>query len=176
MARLKAGDAAGYARLCQRVEAELRDDTPAARLNDAVWVLSIGPGGATDPDRLACRLTAVIEATTDPGERHMYANTLGAVLIRAGRYDEAVRWLERGVATGGETFPEDTALLALAHRKLGEDTRAAARLTEAREAAAQKQYSTRPWPEARVVGVTDHRGRGVRPSARPGPATTTEAS
>ncbi|QJW98366.1 hypothetical protein FTUN_5954 [Frigoriglobus tundricola] len=151
-ARLKTGDTAGYARICERAEAAVLKDVPVEQLNDAAWQLSLAPGGARAPDRLAERFAAAFKAAKGPMEKHMYANTLGAVLIRAGRYAEGVQWLERGVAADGDKrLPEDAAFLAIAHRRLGDGAGADVQLAKARKAFGLLSEQPEKWADCVVL-------------------------
>jgi tetratricopeptide (TPR) repeat protein len=62
----------------------------------------------------------------------LYLNTLGVSLYRAGRYDEAVPFLERSLASGrGETDAFDLLFLAMARQRLGQTARARSDLDRA---------------------------------------------
>jgi WD40 repeat protein/tetratricopeptide (TPR) repeat protein len=174
VARLKAGDTARYARICKEVETAIRDDWPAERLNSAVWLLSLSPGGAAEPDRLA-RLLARAAETAESNARRVYANTLGAVLIRAGQYEEAVRWIERGVATDGKVLPEDAALLAIAYRRLGDNTRADERLARARLSVDRDRLPAHQWGDhaARELLIAEAAALGLPAERAPLPRTRT---
>ena len=64
-----------------------------------------------------------------------------------------MRWIERGITAGGKPSPEDVALLALAHHRLGNDARAQARLGEAREFVGREQFTSRFWAERAPMEV-----------------------
>jgi WD40 repeat protein/tRNA A-37 threonylcarbamoyl transferase component Bud32/tetratricopeptide (TPR) repeat protein len=132
LAALKAGDAAGYRRVCAAVLA-----APAAtssdESNNRAAVIALGPDGVTDwsgPLRLVEQALAGLDETLQrrpelarqPGiatTRHAYLNTKGALLCRAGRYAEAIDVLNDGIAVeGGQPLPHDAFLLALAYQHL----------------------------------------------------------
>jgi tetratricopeptide (TPR) repeat protein len=117
---LKAGDAAGYRRVCTRLVEGVGAEPPVAVANVVAWVCAVGPDGLGNYTRvLALAEEALGRAQTD--EKAHVLNTLGGVLYRAGRYREAVSRLREGIrAGGGEGTVHDWALLALAHERLGE--------------------------------------------------------
>ena len=52
--------------------------------------------------------------------KHAVLNTLGAVLYRAGRFEDAIRRLEEGIRLRkGESLPQDWAFLSMSHGRLG---------------------------------------------------------
>ena len=54
-----------------------------------------------------------------PHKKHGPLNTLGAVLYRAGRYQEAIARLNEAVATDGTAAEQDHVFLAMAQQRLG---------------------------------------------------------
>jgi tetratricopeptide (TPR) repeat protein len=89
----------------------------AASCNNRAWELANGPVLRRDLDRAVALVRRAVDLT--PGEA-IYLNTLGVVLYRAGRYDEAIATLERSLgAGGGQTDAFDLFFLAMAHHRLG---------------------------------------------------------
>jgi hypothetical protein len=121
LARLMAGDADGYRRLCHEL---LANFDPI----NAVWICALGPGVLEGQARQ--RVVASAEALVaglppNSGWRHDYLNTLGAVLHRAGRDREAVERLREGIEVdGGQGNALDWLFLALAYHRLGDPAEA----------------------------------------------------
>ena len=56
----------------------------------------------------------------DSENKHNALNTLGGVLYRAGRLNDAIRRLEEGIRLrNGESLPVDWPFLSMAHHRLG---------------------------------------------------------
>ena len=71
--------------------------------------------GAEEVDALKKRVETIRQES-----RAAVLNTLGAVLFRAGRFEEAIRALEEGIRLRkGGSIPEDWPFLAMAHYRLG---------------------------------------------------------
>jgi WD40 repeat protein/serine/threonine protein kinase/tetratricopeptide (TPR) repeat protein len=115
--RLKLGDAAGYRQVCASALGRRGTTPDPSKDNTVAWLCAVGPGTAADTARavkLAERLVAA-----DPGSANSL-NTLGAVLYRAGRFDEARQRLDEGrKARAGEETVHDWLFLAMAHHHLG---------------------------------------------------------
>jgi hypothetical protein len=111
------GDDTAYREACRQLveRYDLAHASPQAA-NAIAWSCALGPGGIGDYDplvRLSERATASWPATNR-------LNTLGAILYRAGRVEEAVRQLDRSVAAhGAGGTPYDALFLAMAHHRLG---------------------------------------------------------
>ncbi len=77
-------------------------------------------------------------------------NTLGAVLYRADRFEDAIRRLGDGIRLrGGDSVPQDWAFLAMAHHRLGHPDEARHWLDRLRN----RQRSTDPdqfWEELEI--------------------------
>jgi tetratricopeptide (TPR) repeat protein len=139
---LVAGDTAGYRRACARL-LERFDQTPDPGLaNNVAWACALAPGAVRDLGRVV--KTAEGAAARSPKDPSVL-NTLGCVLLRAGRTRESIAALERalqlrlaleGGTVGHElALASDELLLALAYQQLGQgrdarrwQDRAAARL------------------------------------------------
>jgi WD40 repeat protein/tRNA A-37 threonylcarbamoyl transferase component Bud32 len=117
LVRLHLEERDNYRRVCTGMlhRFESSNDIAAAQL--AAWTGALAPG----PETEAARLVTVAErAVKDSPRNHARLLTLGAALVRARRYDEAVRILDEAVADWGK---DDTAwdwlFLAMAHHHLG---------------------------------------------------------
>jgi tetratricopeptide (TPR) repeat protein len=120
---LKASDRGAYSalgrQLWKRSEA-LRGDPMS--LNNMAWCYALGPSGLADYQSLIAGLESAVAAIprSAGAQRHLFLNTLGAVLYRAGRYRDAVSRLKEGIAAQPDSrSPEDYVFLAMACEKLG---------------------------------------------------------
>jgi hypothetical protein len=154
LACLKAGDAAGYRAACAGIAGRLPPVGPKlspAEANNAAMTFALGPNATDDwakplawIDHGLARLTEIEKANPMAKDqirqaRYAYQNTRGAVLYRAGRFEEAAKGLREGMSLhdGGGEF-HDWLFIALAeHRLKHADAakEAAARARAAREAA-----------------------------------------
>jgi WD40 repeat protein/serine/threonine protein kinase/tetratricopeptide (TPR) repeat protein len=117
-AYLGAGDVTAYRDHCRRAVDRFAKTTDAATANRVARLAALVPDTVSDPQalvQLALRATAVDPANWE------YLTTLGAALYRAGRYADAVNFLNKadkkspwGVAVAMKAF------LALATQRLGE--------------------------------------------------------
>jgi WD40 repeat protein len=113
---LAAGDRAG----CRRLGTAIRDtfvhSRDANEVNNAAWACALGPDALADYEPLLQALEKAIGPK--PGADQL--NTLGALLYRAGRYADAVKRLEEGIARRDKVGTvHDWLFLALAHHRLG---------------------------------------------------------
>jgi serine/threonine protein kinase/WD40 repeat protein/tetratricopeptide (TPR) repeat protein len=123
---LHKGDEQGYRRLCEKEAkglGQLRFDPLVA--NNTVWLFCLGPGAVTDYESLAALAERAVKEARNEQQRMIHLNTLGVILYRAGRYQEAIgRFDERvkaGAAAGAQV---DWVFLAMAHHRLGHRTEA----------------------------------------------------
>jgi WD40 repeat protein/tetratricopeptide (TPR) repeat protein len=123
LARLKVGDRAGYRKFCARLLAREGQTPYLANANSAAWVCALEPDGPTDYAP-ALALAERAARAAPPVLKHSLLNTLGAVLYRAGRYQEAVARLQEGIKAGGQGGFHDWVFLALAHHRLGHSAEA----------------------------------------------------
>jgi WD40 repeat protein/tRNA A-37 threonylcarbamoyl transferase component Bud32 len=113
---LAAGDHAGYRRICNDVLETFLRSGDANQLNGAAWICALGPDAVADFQPLLRELDRVFGPDPDANQ----LNTLGAVLYRAGRFDDAVRRLEQSIAKRDKVGTvQDWLFLAMAHRRLG---------------------------------------------------------
>jgi Flp pilus assembly protein TadD len=120
---LKASDSRAYPALCRTLwdhSNSLRAE--AMNLNNIAWCCAVGPGALDDYRPVIDGLEAAVAQTpASPGaRRHVFLNTLGAVLYRAGKFAVAIDRLEQGM-TGDPTasLAQDHVFLAMAHQRLG---------------------------------------------------------
>jgi serine/threonine protein kinase/WD40 repeat protein len=116
MARLGAGDHSAYAETCRYLLAKFGAAviTPNTA-NNVAWSCAVAPAALEDYAP-AVRLAELGAARNEQNR----LNTLGAILYRAGRVDEAIDQLDRSVAAHGAGGTQHDALfLAMAHHRLG---------------------------------------------------------
>ena len=117
MSRLILGDHAGYREACRRLLERSSAGEPSFKTaNNLAWSCALGPG-ALDDYEPAIRLARSASESRPEINR---LNTLGTVLYRAGRFEEALGPLTRSVAIhGAGGTPYDALILAMSHRRLG---------------------------------------------------------
>jgi len=165
VANLKAGDAAGYRGACAGIAKRLPPVGPKlspAEANNAAAAFTLGPNATDDwtkplawMDHALARLDAAEKANPDQKdalrrERHVFLNTRGAELFRAGRFEEAAKVLRAGMSfhpDGGEFH--DWLFLALAEHRLGHANAAKEAAVKARAAKAGAKPDT-VWAAAEV--------------------------
>lgn len=165
VATLKSGDGAGYRKICDSLldrVALTPQNVQAA--NTVAWMCAIGPDATANHDRPVTLARLLLAHLPDDSElRHAYLNTIGAVSLRAGRFDDALKHLKDGIAAAGdEGSPQDWLLLALACHHLG-------RTDEARRWLAMKQLEPPPdrlgafWERAETELLRDEVTRTISP-------------
>ncbi len=126
IACLKVGDRAGYREACA-ADMACQGPWPTVIWNEIIasWHFAMGADGLDDYrvaiGWLVRRLSAVPPAP--PRFRHLLANALGGLLLRAGRIDEAIARLNEGIAAAKEAkddeMQSDWAYMALAQSRKG---------------------------------------------------------
>jgi WD40 repeat protein/tetratricopeptide (TPR) repeat protein len=118
--RLRASDVEGYRAACGEVLKTVSPSVAPARANGLAWPFALGPDGASDYAAPLALAERSVTGAASPQEKAASLNTLGGVLLRAGRYDEAIKRLEEGMKLGpGDGSPHDWAFLALACQRAG---------------------------------------------------------
>jgi WD40 repeat protein/tetratricopeptide (TPR) repeat protein len=116
---LIAGDRIGW----RRVIADLRDRYPGATNTYTATCVARacawGPDAVADPEAPVRLAEAAVKGATDTSYQANALNSLGAVLYRAGRFEEAIRRLGEAVRILKGGLPVDWAFLAMAHDRLG---------------------------------------------------------
>jgi serine/threonine protein kinase/WD40 repeat protein len=110
------GDQPAYSDACRQLlrMADAAQMVPHVA-NDIAWTCSLGPGAVADYSSVI----HLAEMAAAGGPSHSRLNTLGAVLYRAGRFEEAARHLSQAVEIHGKGTELDALFLAMAHQKLG---------------------------------------------------------
>jgi WD40 repeat protein len=120
---LKANDVAGYQRLCRRYFERLEKvKVSAPQANELAWLCALAPDALPDYTKPQAWLNDALRRLDDSqtSEKYAFLNTLGALLYRAGRAEDAIRTLQKGLAlVHGKGSVQDHVFLALAHRRLG---------------------------------------------------------
>jgi WD40 repeat protein/tetratricopeptide (TPR) repeat protein len=116
LTRLALSDREGYRRSCaDLLDRSGQSDDPEVA-NTVAWTCALAPGSVEDLSRPLQRAeTAVANRPGDAAVR----NTLGDLLYRAGRHEEAIRRLNEGIALEGHGGTAcDWLFLAMAHHRL----------------------------------------------------------
>jgi tetratricopeptide (TPR) repeat protein len=118
VALLTAGDREGYRRACARLVQRPRGSDDAAALRAACRICSLAPDAVADWQPLVRRAEQAVEA--NPGSA-ADLGCLGALLYRSGKFELALRLLERAArSVGDEPAPRDWLFLAMAQQRLGQ--------------------------------------------------------
>jgi Flp pilus assembly protein TadD len=144
---LAAGDAAGYRQACTALLDVFGQTEDLDVANNVAWACTVGPGAAADLGpavRLAERAVAA-----RPNDSSLL-NTLGGVLLRAGRAQEAIARLRQALQRRKSDQVSDELLLALAYQRLGQADEARRWLAQA---TAWFDRPQRPLQAAAVAGA-----------------------
>jgi WD40 repeat protein/tetratricopeptide (TPR) repeat protein len=119
-AQLKAGDQVAYRQSCGwMINLNLPGGHTVVSASTVAWACALGPDGVTDYAPVL-RLAEAVLAKASPQELPATLLIAGAVLYRAGRYQDALARLEEHrVAERGQPTPQAWALLTMAHHRLG---------------------------------------------------------
>jgi WD40 repeat protein/tetratricopeptide (TPR) repeat protein/tRNA A-37 threonylcarbamoyl transferase component Bud32 len=111
-----AGDLAGYRRLCANAVDRAAGSPDALTLNDTAWACVYAPDALPDLGQAV----ALAEKAVAASKQYAYLNTLGTVLYRAGRWQDAIARLEEGMKVHGQGGNAgDWLFVAMAHHRLG---------------------------------------------------------
>jgi WD40 repeat protein/tRNA A-37 threonylcarbamoyl transferase component Bud32 len=114
---LKQGDLARYRELCETIVRDYGSGGGPWTRDAAAYLCSLGPGSVADLDRVVAIERQVVAEAPD---EYAYRDTLGAILYRAGRFEEAIRELEKSIRLHGKGGAESTWLyLSMANSRLG---------------------------------------------------------
>jgi predicted Zn-dependent protease len=178
---LKAGDPAGYRAACAGIGKQVPPVGPGLSPYEAVnaaLAFSAGPNATDDwtkplawIDHSLARLLAFEKANPDKKDalrrdRHLFLSTRGAVLFRAGRFEEAAKVLREGMSfhPDGEEF-RDWLFLALAEHRLGHANAAKQAAAKARAAQAGSKPGTL-WELAEVELLAAELGAAMPPPSK----------
>jgi Flp pilus assembly protein TadD len=117
---LESGDRDGWRDVCAALLARFGGTIDPRAAGEVARALAVAPGPAGDPAAPLRLAEVAVGIDEDPGAKADAVTTLGAVLYRAGRSDQAISRLEEALrARGDQGDPRDWAFLALAHHRLG---------------------------------------------------------
>ncbi len=131
-AHLELDDEPGYRRVCDALLAqqprEIFEPLIAVELAD---VTTLGAGGPSGDDKaLGWIRDLPARASSAPQIKRAFLLTKGAVLHRMGQQREAIAAIDEAVALArGQTTPEESLFLALAHKRSGDRDKARAALS-----------------------------------------------
>jgi serine/threonine protein kinase/WD40 repeat protein/Flp pilus assembly protein TadD len=181
VACLKVGDAAGYRAACAGIAKQLRPVGPNLSVGEAVnaaMAFTLGPNATDDwtkplawSDHALARLLAFEKANPDKKdalrrEKQLFLSTRGAVLFRAGRFEEAVKVLGEAMtyhAQGGDF--DNWVVLALAEHRLGHTDAAKEAAAKARAAQTGSKPNT-VWDRAEVELLAAELGAALPPASK----------
>jgi WD40 repeat protein/tetratricopeptide (TPR) repeat protein len=146
--RLRLGDQEGYRRACATLMERFGKTTDLNLANNVAWTCAMGPGALADLTPAVTLAEKAAAAGTRPNDRYNALNTLGVVLYRAGRHEEALKKLDEAVAahSGGGTVTDWLFLAALNHR-LGHPEEACTWMDRVRRWAAEGQLDRLAWSQ-----------------------------
>jgi Flp pilus assembly protein TadD len=119
---LAAGDTAGYRQACMALLDVFGRTEDMDVANSVAWACAVGPGAPADLGPAVRLAERAVAARPDDYSR---LNTLGGVLLRAGRAEEAIARLQQALKRRGRDYQRDyqvsdELLLALAYHRLGQ--------------------------------------------------------
>lgn len=139
--QLVAGDLNGYRQSCAQFLDQFGNTQDAERANEIVWLCCLAPQALPDfepPVRLMREAALALPAQNN------VLNTYGAVLLRAGRFQEAIQTLHQATrfhSDGGTLF--DFVFLAMAYQAVGQNSEARSFLDRAIRSAEAGAVETR---------------------------------
>jgi tetratricopeptide (TPR) repeat protein len=121
---VETGDLPGYRSAAGKLLSQYSKTSDPNSMNTAAWFCTYVPDAVADL-AVPVQMAEKAVAGYSPELKRLALNTLGAVLYRAGRIDEAIVRLDESVkASGGAGVPENWAFLAMAHHTKGNDDEA----------------------------------------------------
>jgi tetratricopeptide (TPR) repeat protein len=121
---LKVGDGPGYRRICERLLQQAGPKPHPGLANSLAWDCVLGPDAVSDYTQPLALAELALEKAP-PQDRPLVLNTLGALLYRAGRFQEAAGRLRQSIqANGSKEVPQDWLFLAMTQHRLGDTAEA----------------------------------------------------
>ena len=123
LAILKTDDNASYRLACTQLIDQLGAmQLDVGSVNLLAWLCAIGPADQETAEKAAALVEATLDATPeDAPSRYALLNTLGAVLYRAEKFDQAKQRLEEAIAANGKPELHDFLWLALVEKARGDE-------------------------------------------------------
>jgi WD40 repeat protein/tetratricopeptide (TPR) repeat protein len=119
LVHLRAGDLAAYRRACQNSAERYGSSRDPEELNWLVWTCLLHPKSPVDPAQIVQWAKRAVDLRQDSSaDIHDYYNALGAAYYRAGKMDDAVRWLKAAVSAGNNAW--EWFFLAMAYAQTGQ--------------------------------------------------------
>ncbi len=146
---LRRGDTEAYHRCCTAMLEHFGQTKNVIVANEAAWICVLAPAAVEDLEP-AIRLAEKAVAA-DP-KNGGYCNTLGAVLYRAGHFEDARARLQESVGLNeGNEAPEDALFLVMTEHRLGHDSEARAWLDKALKHLQALESGKRPTGLGRIA-------------------------
>ena len=148
LASLGAQEEPAYTQACAEMLQQFGESETSSEANFTAWTRVLAPDALDD---FAPALALTRKAVEQEPENRQYLNTLGAVLFRAGRFEEALKQLNAAVKldeSGNTSAAYEAYFLALTHHHLGHAFEAGQWLERADEQAEAEASSSRtplPW-------------------------------
>jgi tetratricopeptide (TPR) repeat protein len=126
---LESDDLAAYRNICNGM-VKMVNGVPKAALspdvaNAVAWVCALGPRAVEDFAPVVALAEGAVKAGGDARATHDRLNTLGAVLCRAGRYQQARERLDESIRTAEkDAYAADWLFMALVHLGLDDPAEA----------------------------------------------------
>jgi WD40 repeat protein/serine/threonine protein kinase len=116
---LRSRNQSEYQRTCYLAHEKIALTDDPEIPNFLAWISVVGPDSGVDPARY---IELAEQALKKKPGNYAFLNTHGAALYRAGRYDEAIKQLQRGMDAHDQKLGMgvDWALLAMAYAKAGD--------------------------------------------------------
>jgi tetratricopeptide (TPR) repeat protein len=111
-------DLGAYRQICAKLFDEYKDNDDVNNFNNLCWAMCLAPDAHPELPGLADR---AVKLLTKDATNYGVLNTVGCFLYRAGRDDEASKWLQVAMkaASSGEGFAYDWVFLAMVHKRQG---------------------------------------------------------
>jgi tetratricopeptide (TPR) repeat protein len=114
--RLAMNDVGTYRQACaELLDLHGRLENPEDVLYWVPMTCALGPDAVADPEAVVRLAQRALKASKTVAGLHIPPLILGAATYRAGRFEEAIKYLTQG--EGG--YPQDCLFLAMAHQRLG---------------------------------------------------------
>lgn len=150
--KLLSGDEVEYRRWTRQLTEGITTPSDAFVINGIAWTWCLGAHEAADILPIVQMVQAELSKATQSSQRNELMNTMGALLYRAGRFDEAISKLNASIAANGNGgVVEDWLFLSMAHRRLGRDDDAAQWLQKSRGAIENLGRHSRPSQHRRAT-------------------------